>query len=131
MGVLLLTVLVGGLILLALVSPAREQPSPDLEFPTPWGALILTLILFIPLHELLHLVWHRGGGRSPQSLVILWPAKLRVGVYYEGRMSCRRWSVMRAAPFLVLSLIPAVILALARNTQMALTCRWHCNSSCC
>jgi asparagine N-glycosylation enzyme membrane subunit Stt3 len=106
------------LILLGLVSPTADQASPDSASPFPWGVLILTLILFIPLHELAHLIFHPGGGRSLQSMVILWPARFRVGVYYEGRMSRGRWSVMRAAPFLVFALLPALILATTRDIQM-------------
>ena len=118
LGILLLTVLVGGLILLGLVSPTGGQASPDPDSHFPWGSLIFTLVLFIPLHELAHLIFHPGGGRSPQSMVMVWPARLRVGVYYEGRMSRRRWSVMRAAPFLVFALVPALILASTRGIQM-------------
>jgi hypothetical protein len=113
-------VLVVGLMLLALAGPSAQAPPPDPDLPTPWLALIVSLLLFVPLHELLHLVLHPGGGRSPQSWILVWPAKLRVGVYYEGCMSRRRWSVMRAAPFLALSLAPAFVLGMTQEVQIGL-----------
>ena len=43
----------------------------------PWGAAILALLLFIPLHELVHAVVHPSLELSPRTIVVLWPAKLR------------------------------------------------------
>jgi hypothetical protein len=77
--------------------------------PVPWGAA-LALSLFIPLHELVHAVWHPRLGLSPQTVMVIWPAKLRFGVYYEGCMSRGRWVTMRAAPLICLSVIPAGLL---------------------
>jgi hypothetical protein len=78
----------------------------------PWLVTTAVLILFIPLHESLHLLGQPGWGASERSVVVLWPAKLRFGVYYEGCMSRRRWLGMRLAPFVCLSLLPVVALAL-------------------
>jgi hypothetical protein len=79
---------------------------------SPWGAVALVLVVYIPLHEALHLLGQPGWGRSEQSVVVLWPAKLRFGVYYEGCMSRRRWLAMRLAPVVALSVLPAALLAL-------------------
>jgi len=78
----------------------------------PWVIMAVILILFIPLHESIHLLGQPGWGFSERSVVVLWPAKLRFGVYYEGVMSRRRWLAMRLAPLVILSLLPTVILAL-------------------
>ena len=86
--------------------------SPELAPPTPWGAVVLALLLFVPLHELAHAGLHPGLGLSPRTIVVLWPAKLRFGVYYEGCMTRRRWLVMRLAPLACLSLIPVLLLTL-------------------
>ena len=94
--------------------PSPETP-PIARHPTPWEAVVVVLLFYIPLHELLHLVWHPHQGFSKQSILILWPAKLRFGVYYDGDMSRTRWLVMRIAPFVVLSLAPASFLALFQN----------------
>lgn len=79
---------------------------------TPWGTILGVLVVYIPLHELLHLLGQPEWGRSSRSVVVIWPARLRFGVYYEGCMSRRRWLVMRLAPLIVLSVLPAGLLAL-------------------
>lgn len=77
---------------------------------TPWGAVVLALLLFIPLHELLHAIWHPRQGMSAQTVMVIWPAKLRFGVYYEGCMTRSRWLAMRTAPLMVLSAMPVALL---------------------
>jgi hypothetical protein len=86
---------------------------------TPWGAVILALLLCIPLHELLHALWHPRQGFSPQTVAVLWPARLRFGVYYEGCMARQRWLLMRLAPFLFLSVVPAGILTVAHFVPLS------------
>jgi len=79
---------------------------------SPWITALVVLATFIPLHELFHLLGQPGWGMSSRSVLAVWPAKLRFGVYYEGCMSRRRWLGMRLAPFIVLSLLPACVVAL-------------------
>jgi hypothetical protein len=79
---------------------------------SPWIPVLVVLATFIPLHELFHLLGQPGWGMSSRSVLAVWPAKLRFGVYYEGCMSRRRWLGMRLAPFIVLSLLPACVVAL-------------------
>jgi hypothetical protein len=78
----------------------------------PWIVSIIVLVLFIPLHELVHLLCQPQWGASNRSVVVFWPARLRFGVYYEGCMSRSRWLGMRMAPFAILSLLPVCVLAL-------------------
>jgi len=79
---------------------------------SPWIATLVVLVAFIPLHELFHLLGQPEWGMSSRSVLAIWPAKLRFGVYYEGCMSRRRWLAMRLAPFIMLSVLPACIVAL-------------------
>lgn len=79
---------------------------------TPWGVIIFALLIFIPLHEFLHMIWYPKFGFSAQTTLIIWPQKLRFGVYYAGCISRRRWLWMRIAPLLVLSFIPTCLLIL-------------------
>jgi len=79
---------------------------------SPWVPVFIVLAVFIPLHEFLHLLGQPEWGRSSRSVVAVWPGKLRFGVYYEGCMSRRRWLAMRLAPLIVLSVLPACVLAL-------------------
>jgi len=77
-----------------------------------WGVVVMALLLFIPLHELLHAIWHPQLGLSPQTVMVIWPRKLRFGVYYEGCMTRRRWLLMRLAPLMFLSVMPIGLLTL-------------------
>lgn len=113
------TLLIG----IAILAAPWAPPPPETYPPTPWLAIALTALLSIPAHELLHLLWHPGGGLSDRSLLVLWPAKLQFGVYYEGCMSRRRWLAMRAVPFLVLSALPTAALAALTNVPMDDTLR--------
>ena len=79
---------------------------------SPWLTVFVVLATFIPLHELIHLLAQPEWGMSSRSVLAVWPAKLRFGVYYEGCMSLRRWLGMRLAPFIVLSVLPACVVAL-------------------
>ncbi len=79
---------------------------------SPWLVAAIVLILFIPLHEAVHLIGQPGMGLTERSILALWPSRLRFGVYYEGCMSRRRWLSMRLAPLLTLSLLPACLIAL-------------------
>ncbi|MFN2289674.1 MAG: DUF3267 domain-containing protein, partial [Anaerolineae bacterium] len=97
-------------ILSLLTTPAGYAAVPE-DGLSRWGGVVLALILFIPLHELAHALWHPGRGASSQTVLVLWPAKLRFGVYYEGCMTRRRWLAMRPAPLLLLSVLPAGLLA--------------------
>jgi len=112
--------LVGPVMGLCLLSSFFAIPStetmPRSDPPTPWGAILLTCLLYIPVHELLHLIWQPHYGLSNQSVLVIWPGKLRFGIYYDGCMSRTRWLLMRLAPLVVLSLIPAVVLAIFQNS---------------
>ncbi len=112
-GLFLLVVPITGL---CLVLSNFAIPNPDVDPnyvpPVAWGAAFLAMFSFIPLHELLHLIWHPWFGRSDQSILVIWPTKLLFGVYYEGCMSRTRWLLMRIAPFVFLSILTAVFIAL-------------------
>lgn len=99
------------LIIVSVLADSGESVETPMVPATPWGAVLLALLLFIPLHELFHALWHPRWGCTPQTVLVIWPAKLRFGVYYEGCMTRRRWLMMRIAPLFVLSVIPAGLLA--------------------
>jgi hypothetical protein len=112
-GLFLLVMPITGL---CLVLSTFAIPNPDLDPnyvpPVAWGAAFLAMLSFIPLHELLHLIWHPRFGTSDQSILVIWPSRLQFGVYYEGCMSRTRWLLMRIAPFVFLSIFPAVFIAI-------------------
>jgi hypothetical protein len=112
-----MTTLIGALILDSFLNPIPLSAE-DLASPAPWGILAVVFVAFVPLHELLHLIWHPGWGLSDRSRVVVWLARLRVGVYYEGDLSRSRWMAMRAAPFLLLSLAPAYLLLVSSGLSL-------------
>ena len=85
----------------------------------PWWIVFPVLIVCIVVHELLHLVFHPGGGRSSQSLVLIWPLRFQFGVYYAGFMKRSRWLVMRLAPLIGLTLVPTLFLLLAYPAELS------------
>jgi len=113
-GLLLLSGLCVGLSLWSLMVSDRTGMATTGDSATPWRAMLVVLVVFIPLHELLHLLGQPEWGRSSQSVVVVWPTRLRFGVYYEGCMSRRRWLGMRLTPLTVLSVLPAGLLALSQ-----------------
>ena len=114
-GFLLVIPILGLCVILAYLAIPSAETASSPHPSAPLGAVILALLLFIPMHELAHLVWHPRLGLSNQSALVIWPTKLRFGVYYEGCMSRTRWLFMRVAPFLVLSVVPAGLLAIFQN----------------
>jgi hypothetical protein len=100
------------LVVVSALVPGNGGTETPIDSGTPWLAALGAFLLCIPLHELLHASAHPHGGRTPQTTMIVWPAKLRFGVYYEGCMIRKRWLMMRLTPLLVLSVLPAVLLTL-------------------
>lgn len=111
-GLLFPFMVCGWLIIVSALAGQRETGETLVHTSTPWGVVLLALLLYIPLHELLHAIWHPQLGLSPQTVMVIWPRKLRFGVYYDGCMTRRRWLTMRLAPFIVLVGIPAALLTL-------------------
>jgi hypothetical protein len=76
--------------------------------------IMIFMVGLIPAHELLHAICFPGGLHSPQTLIGIWPARLLFYAHYEGVMPRNRFLLTFAMPFLVLSLLPIVIIALTR-----------------
>jgi hypothetical protein len=112
-GLVLLTGLCGGLGTFSALIGGGGWATVD-QSALSWPVTVAVLLLYIPLHESLHLVGQPDWGRSSRSVVVLWPARLRFGAYYEGCMPRRRWLRMRLAPFTILSILPAGLLALSQ-----------------
>jgi hypothetical protein len=67
---------------------------------------------FIPVHELLHALFFPEGLRSPHTIIGFWPTRALFYAHYEHEMSRDRFLVVFLAPFIGLSLIPIVLIAL-------------------
>jgi Putative zincin peptidase len=118
-GLALLSGLCAGLSMWSWAVGNRGGMATTGDAASPWIAMLIILAIFIPLHELLHLLGQPGWGWSSRSVVAVWPAKLRFGVYYEGCMTRRRWLAMRLAPLIMLSVLPACVLALLQVQSLS------------
>lgn len=74
----------------------------------------LALLLFIPVHELIHALCHPKWGLSPNTLIGLWPSRLLFYAYYHGQVERNRLLVAFAMPFIILSLLPIALLAVLK-----------------
>lgn len=108
LGASLTAVLLAAIILEGLVRP--PSAATDDVPPVPWPALAAVFVAFVPLHELFHLIVHPGWGLTDRTTVVVWPARLQIGVHYEGVLTRARWIAMRLAPLALLTLVPAMIL---------------------
>ncbi len=100
----------------ALLLP-RVEAGPTESIP-PW-ILLPVLLVSVVAHEFLHLLFHPGWGVSSQSLVLVWPRRLQLGVYYEGFMTRTRWLAMRLSPLVGLTVLPTLLLLVAYPYSMS------------
>lgn len=107
LGIFLLFALITPIILWSFSVGYISNPSAANQGP-PWIAAILSALLSIPAHELVHAAFLPDFGLSRSTILAVWPRKFRFGVYFEGKMSRSRWLVMRSAPFVILALLPAL-----------------------
>jgi hypothetical protein len=75
-----------------------------------WPFLTI-LILFIPIHELIHAFCFPDRGLSARTYIGLWPSMGFFYAYYEGPMRRNRFLLVLIAPYIVLTLMPLVLIA--------------------
>lgn len=80
---------------------------------------LLWFIGLIPLHELLHLLAHPDFGCSHRSVVGVWISRLLFYAVYLGPMRHARFLTALAAPFVILSLAPLLVIALGRAIPLS------------
>ena len=120
LGIFLLLALITPIVLVSFSVGYISNPSAANQGP-PLLAAILSALLSIPAHELVHAAFLPDFGLSQSTVLAVWPRKLRFGVFYEGRMSKTRWLVMRSAPFVILALLPALWLLLTTGAPRNFT----------
>ena len=80
---------------------------------------LLWFIGLVPLHEMLHLLAHPDFGFSHRSVVGAWLSRLLFYAVYLGPMRRARFLTALAAPFVVLSLAPLLVMALGRAIPLS------------
>lgn len=76
----------------------------------PFWIVFPVFLVSVLAHEALHLLWHPGWALSSQSLILIWPRKLLLGVHYKGFMPRNRWLAMRLSPLVGLTVLPTLVL---------------------
>ncbi len=74
------------------------------------------LILFIPVHELLHAICCPGWGLSSKTVFGAWPSRGFFYIHHDGPMRRNRFLLVLGAPYLALSLLPLALMAILRVT---------------
>jgi len=106
LGVLMavcITICVGAIVLL-FVGPRHVL---DLSGPT----LMLFIFLIMPIHELLHAVGFKGGVMSRQVVIGFYPKALGLYAHYNGQIPRKRYIIIAALPFLILTAAPLALVA--------------------
>ena len=90
--------------------------------------LIAILILFIPTHDLIHALCCPRWGLSADTVVGLWLRKGFLYVHHDGPMSRNRFLLVLFAPYLFLSILPLVLIAILKFTgwtpELILSLTW-------
>jgi hypothetical protein len=73
--------------------------------------VLLSCLGIVVSHEVLHVVVHPRSGRSPQSVLGLWPSRVTLYVHYDGELSRRRFLAALLIPFIILTLGPLLVAA--------------------
>jgi hypothetical protein len=87
-----------------LLTPLHDPPI----YP---GLVFTMMVILIPVHELVHLVFHPHSGSSSQSVLGFWPSKCLFYANYLGEMSRSRLITILLAPLLVISFGPLIVCA--------------------
>jgi hypothetical protein len=112
-GFILLTAAVAVSIAYSILVPESEAGGTIPKQAIPWVGMLISFILCIPAHELLHAVLYPDHGLSDSTLLFVGWKKLQFGVYFEGRIPRARWILMRLFPLLVLTILPLGVYLLA------------------
>lgn len=113
-GIAAMLVMLAIILATSLAAPAPATPANDQSAPL--AVVVTVLVLAIPAHEWVHAMFYPGGAFSPRITFIIWPRRIRFGVYYEGTVTRERWLLARTAPFILLAVVPLVILTVAAGS---------------
>jgi len=82
------------------------------ENALPWWLVLIGGLAIVPAHELLHALLHPGWGLTHKTTIGVWLSRLSFYTHYAGERSRNRLLLGIAAPFTVLSLLPAALVGL-------------------
>jgi len=107
---------------LELLTPQTIQLSPNviqIQFPifqVPLchiiAILISVLVLFIPVHEMVHALCCPAWGLSADTVFSIWFSKGFIYIHHDSPMSRNRFLFVLVAPYIILSLLPLALMAI-------------------
>ena len=100
-----------GLIASTAVGGLRFLLTPLYDPPIYPGLVFMVMAVLVPIHELVHMVFHPYCGRSSQSILGFWPSKGLFYAHYGGEMSRARLIIILMAPLLLISFGPLIVCA--------------------
>jgi hypothetical protein len=92
------------------------------ETLVPLYSLLDFLLIFagvVVVHELLHASAHPMAGRSPHSILGVWPSRGLFYAHYDGELSRERFIVILLMPFAVITLLPLAAAVVMRDASDA------------
>jgi len=92
-----------------LLTPLRNLP-----FDAP-VSLLSSLLILIPIHELVHALAHPGSGRYTDTILGFWPSRLMFYAHYAGELSRARFIIILLTPLFAISFVPLIVCMVARQ----------------
>jgi hypothetical protein len=81
------------------------------------GAVMLATF---PVHELIHIATYPGAGKSPKTMLAVWPSRMLIYAYYDGELSRNRLIAVFGMPFLLMSIVPLLVSALIGHASVTI-----------
>jgi hypothetical protein len=94
------------------ITPLEEMTG-TLSIP----AFLLSFAGIVVVHELIHAVIHPMAGRSPHSILGLWPSRMLFYAAYTGELTRNRFVAILLMPLVIISFLPLLIAAVAQATS--------------
>jgi hypothetical protein len=107
------------------LTPLLKTSMPGTDF-FKFVALIPVLIV---LHEFVHAWVHPQAGRSPRSIVGVWPSRILFYAHYDGEVTRNRFLLIFLMPLAVLSAAPLVLASLFQIASPVLAALSICNAT--
>jgi hypothetical protein len=105
-----------GVLVLLWIHLTPVAKTPDVS-PILLGAVMVAIF---PVHEIIHAAVHPGAGKSPNSILGLWPSRLLFYAHYSGELSRNRFITVLGMPLLVISVVPLLVAVLIGHASVTI-----------
>ena len=95
----------------------RTTPLAEITGTLSIPAFLLSFAGIIVVHELIHAAIHPMSGRSPHSILGLWPSRMLFYAAYTGELTRNRFVAILLMPLVVISFLPLLIATAAQVTS--------------